>query len=144
MSDGSDGPVMQRQEPTATLLDDEEHRSMRRGLLDLLLSELASEDERRREFAELLAPEVAELLAPKVAELLAPEVVELIPPPDGWIDGRAASRHLGISHQRLQKRAATGEIPSHQGRPGMKRFFRRSELDAWRARNGSAYGASDG
>ena len=135
----SDGPAMQRQEPTP--LDDEEHRSMRRGLLDVLLSD----DERRAlchvlapEVAELLAPEVAELLAPEVAELLAPKVAELLPPVDGWVDGRAASRYLGISHQRLQKRSATGEIPSHQGRPGMKRYYRRSELDAWRARNRSA------
>ncbi len=122
----SDGSVTQRQEPTP--LDDEEHRSMRRGLLAMLLAELADDDERRREFAYLLAPEVAELL----------------PPPDGWIDGRGAARYLGISHQRLQKRAAAGEIPFHQGGPGTKLYFRRSELDAWRARNRSAYGASDG
>ena len=104
-------------------LDDEERRS----LLDALLEALAADDERRRAFCELLVPGVSELL----------------PEPDGWLDSAAASRYLSIGRQALQRLARSGQILSHQGGSTTKRYYRRSELDAWRA-NRSAHGASDG
>ena len=42
-------------------LDDEEHRSVRRGLLDALLAELADDDERAPAFCELLVPGVSRI-----------------------------------------------------------------------------------
>jgi hypothetical protein len=46
--------------------------------------------------------------------------------------------HLGVHRDTIRRLAAELAIPSQQGGPGCKLFFRRSDLDAWRCANGSA------
>ena len=53
-----------------------------------------------------------------------------------WLDSRHAADYLGVHRDTLRKLAAERTIPSEQDGPGCKLYFRRSELDAWRAGGG--------
>lgn len=55
---------------------------------------------------------------------------------DAWLTSAEAAAHVRLSLSELQRRAATREIPSQQDVPGGRRYYRRSELDAWRAGRG--------
>ena len=72
---------------------------------------------------------LAELLAPRIE----PRLSASKPEPDGWMDAKSAARYLGISLHALHKLTAARAIPFHQDGPGCKCWFKRSELDAWRA-----------
>jgi hypothetical protein len=54
------------------------------------------------------------------------------PEPDGWLDSKQAAAYVGMTRNALHKRTAAGDIPCEQEVPGGKRWFKRSELDAWR------------
>lgn len=69
-------------------------------------------------------------LAERVADLIT---TRLQPPADEWLTTRQAAGHLGMSVDALHKLTAGRQIPVHQDRPGARCWFRRSELDEWRA-----------
>ncbi|MGO9958165.1 MAG: helix-turn-helix domain-containing protein [Solirubrobacteraceae bacterium] len=50
---------------------------------------------------------------------------------DEWLDTKEAASYLGMHCDTLRKLAAANAIRSQQDRPGCKRRYRRSELDAW-------------
>jgi excisionase family DNA binding protein len=52
---------------------------------------------------------------------------------DGWLTTKEAATYLGISVAALHRYTAARQIPFEQATPRGKCFFRRSELDAWRA-----------
>jgi excisionase family DNA binding protein len=82
---------------------------------------------------------IAGLLA-QVAKFVAAAVVARLEAPCGsdaeWLDSRHAAEYLGVHRDTLRKLAAERAIPSEQDGPGCKLFFRRSDLDAWRAGGG--------
>jgi excisionase family DNA binding protein len=49
------------------------------------------------------------------------------------MDSKQAAAYLGISPSSLWKLTAARDIPFEQDKPGGKCWFKRSELDAWRA-----------
>jgi excisionase family DNA binding protein len=53
-----------------------------------------------------------------------------------WLDSRHAADYLGLHRDTLRKLAAARTIPSEQDGPRCKLYFRRSDLDAWRAGGG--------
>jgi excisionase family DNA binding protein len=74
-----------------------------------------------------------DLLADRVAECLenrtkasSPEISE------GWLTTKQAADYLAISYDRMGKLAAARIIPSAQEAAGGKRYFTRSDLDAYR------------
>lgn len=83
-----------------------------------LLDELRGNPIALRELAEALAP-----------LLTAPDEKPL----DGWLTTRQAADHLGVTLNALHKLTAARAIPFEQDGPGCKCWFRRSDLDAWRA-----------
>ncbi len=56
---------------------------------------------------------------------------------DEWLDSRAAAKYLGVHRDTLRRLAAEGKVRSEQDGPGCKFYFRRSDLDHWRAACGS-------
>jgi excisionase family DNA binding protein len=81
-----------------------------------------------RALLEDLSPEeLAEL-----ARRLAPYLVEPNRSEDHWLTTREAARYLGVGLSELQRKAACGEVKSEQNVPNGKRYFRASDLDAWR------------
>lgn len=55
-------------------------------------------------------------------------------PEDGWMDSKAAAAYLGFgSTSPLKKLTAARAIPFEQDARGGKCWFKRSELDRWRA-----------
>ena len=71
-----------------------------------------------------------------LAQLLAPHLPEGdadASPSDGWVTTSQAALHLGISVHALHRLTAARSVPFHQHTPGGRCYFRRSELDAWRA-----------
>jgi excisionase family DNA binding protein len=78
---------------------------------------------------ELGPDDLAELAARLAPFLPAPED----PAPDGWLSTREAASHLGISVNALHKLTAARAIRFEQAKPGGRCWFRRSDLDAWRA-----------
>ena len=75
-----------------------------------------------------LGPEDLRALAEALAPYLAP------PAEDAWLGTREAAEHLGVSRSRLHRLTASRAIPFTQDVAGGKCHFRRSDLDAWRAR----------
>lgn len=75
-----------------------------------------------------------------LAGLVAAALREPTVPDDVWLDSRAAADHLGLHRDTLRKLAAEGSVPSEQDAPGCKRFYRRSDLDQWRASGGRSNG----
>lgn len=55
---------------------------------------------------------------------------------DAWLGTREAAEHLGIHPDTLRRAARERAIPFEQDGPGRKLYFRRSELDRWRANGG--------
>jgi excisionase family DNA binding protein len=83
-----------------------------------------------------------EELADRIADRLADRLGERQQQADRWLDTRSAAAHLGVNRDTLRKLAAAGVIASEQEGPGCKRFFRRSDLDAWRAGAGAGFHAA--
>lgn len=71
---------------------------------------------------------LADRLAPRVAALLQ-ETAES----ERWLNSAQAADYLGLTRNALHKLTSAREIPFEQDGPSCKLFFRRSELDAWRA-----------
>jgi excisionase family DNA binding protein len=69
----------------------------------------------------------------ELAERLAPLLAERLGGQDEWKDTREAADYLRMGVSTLGRMAKAGEVPAHQDCPGGKYFFKRSELDAWRA-----------
>jgi hypothetical protein len=67
-----------------------------------------------------------------LAERLAPFLRPASAVPDGWLTTREAAAYAGVSVNALQRAAGLGDVHSEQRCHGGKRFFRRSDLDAWR------------
>jgi excisionase family DNA binding protein len=86
-------------------------------------------------------PLVAALLAElddDALRVLAERLVPYLPEPEqpapgGWLSTSEAASHLGISVNALHKLTAARAIRFEQAKPGAKCWFRKSDLDAWRA-----------
>jgi excisionase family DNA binding protein len=76
--------------------------------------------------------EDVELIARRVVELLRDELRDQRAD-DGWMDSKQAAAYLSLTVAALHRVTARREVPFHQDRPGGKCWFKRSELDAWRA-----------
>jgi excisionase family DNA binding protein len=85
------------------------------GLAQALLAELGPDD-------------LAEL-----ARRLAPFLPQPATTGDGWLTTAQAAEHLGVSVHALHRLTAARTIPFHQDGPGARCYFKRSDLDAWRA-----------
>jgi hypothetical protein len=76
-----------------------------------------------------------------LADLLAPRVSPPAPSSearaDEWLDAKRAAGYMGLSIHALHKLTAARSMPFHQDGPGCKLWFRRDELDAWRAAGGA-------
>jgi excisionase family DNA binding protein len=73
----------------------------------------------------------------KLASRLAPYLPRPeAPAEERWLSTREAAAHLGISANALHKLTAARAIPFEQARAGGRCWFRRSNLDAWRANGG--------
>ncbi len=77
-----------------------------------------------------LLAQLAELVADRVAVRLATPRVSA---KDEWLDTRRAAEYLGIHRDSLRRLAAERAIPTEQAGTGCKLYFKRSDLDAWRA-----------
>lgn len=78
---------------------------------------------------------LAELSLDDLAEL-ARKLEPFLPrqdAPGGWLTTAGAATHLGISVHSLHRLTAERRIPFAQDTPGGKCFFRRCDLDQWRA-----------
>lgn len=71
---------------------------------------------------------LAHALAPRLQRLTAGDTAQ-----DGWMDSRAAAAYLGLSTHALHRLTAARSIPCSQDRPGGRCYFKRSDLDEWRA-----------
>ena len=85
--------------------------------------------------------QIFESLISHLADRVTAAVVARLGSPDAgseaeWLDSRHAADYLGVHRDTLRKLAAERAIPSEQDGPGCKLFFRRSDLDAWRAGGG--------
>jgi excisionase family DNA binding protein len=74
---------------------------------------------------------LADVLAEKVAARLPRWQVE-----DGWMTSAMAADYLAVPLSTLRKLTAAGSIPFTQDIPGGRCYFKRSELDQWRAGEG--------
>jgi excisionase family DNA binding protein len=70
----------------------------------------------------------------QLAQRIAP-YLQLAPPPadDGWLTTKQAAAYLGITTNALHKLTSARAIPFEQAAHGAKCYFRRSDLDGWRA-----------
>ncbi|GEM_PF-4082370 len=73
-----------------------------------------------------------ERIAARVADLVIARM-GVSAAPDEWMSTREASAYLGITVNALHKLSSARQIPFSQNAPGAKLFFRRADLDAWRA-----------
>jgi hypothetical protein len=78
-----------------------------------------------------LSPDDLADLAERLAPYLRPAQTD-----GGWLDTKAAAAHLGISTHAMHRLSAERAIPFSQSAPGAKCYFRRSDLDEWRATGG--------
>ncbi len=72
---------------------------------------------------------LADALAEKIAARLPLQEVE-----DGWMTSAQAADYLAVPISTLRKLTAAGLIPFAQDVAGGRCYFKRSELDRWRAR----------
>lgn len=75
-------------------------------------------------------------LLDSLADQLAPRVAALLQEAAGrtdWLDSGEAADYLCLSTNALHKLTSARRIPFEQDVPGAKLYFRRSELDEWRA-----------
>ncbi len=91
------------------------------------MNELASAFVRSLDDAAL--EELTDLLAPRLEARLA----STGPAIDEWLDHKGAAAYLGLTPNALEKHASARTVPFEQAGPGCKRFYRRSQLDVWRA-----------
>lgn len=75
---------------------------------------------------------LANVLAEKVAARLSRQEIE-----DGWMTSAQAADYLAVPISTLRKLTAAGLIPFAQDVAGGRCYFKRSELDRWRARGTS-------
>jgi excisionase family DNA binding protein len=73
----------------------------------------------------------------QLADLVADRVAARLSAPrqdakDEWLDTRRAAEYLGIHRDSLRRLAAERSIPTEQAGAGCKRYFKRSDLGAWR------------
>ena len=69
----------------------------------------------------------------ELAERLAPYLpTPPTPVEDGWLTTREAAEYIAKSVDALHKLTAARAIPFEQDGPGARRYFKRSDLDAWR------------
>jgi excisionase family DNA binding protein len=85
-----------------------------------------------------LARALVAALDPDDLAVLARMLAPYLPAPapaveDRWLDTRQAAEHLGVSVHALHRLTAARSVPFRQDAPGGRCYFRRSELDAWRA-----------
>lgn len=73
---------------------------------------------------------LADAVAARVVERLREHVAA---DGDGWMTTREAANYLGISVHSLHKLTAAREIPFEQNGEGARCYFKRADLDAWRA-----------
>jgi excisionase family DNA binding protein len=52
---------------------------------------------------------------------------------DGWMTTTEAARYLDLSVHAIHRLSAERAIPCSQDRPGARLYFKRAELDRWRA-----------
>jgi excisionase family DNA binding protein len=90
------------------------------AIVDALLAEL--DDAALAELASRLAPFLPPFLSARVDA-----------GDDPWLTTREAAAHLGLSVPAVHRLLARNAIPFSQAAPGARCWFRRSELDAWRA-----------
>jgi excisionase family DNA binding protein len=72
-------------------------------------------------------------IAERIAAKLAPRAAQ----DDEWLDSSEAARYLGVHRDTLRRLVAQGRVNCEQDAPGCKLYFRRSDLDRWRACGGS-------
>jgi len=86
-----------------------------------------------------VASELLDALAERLADPIAQRVVEMLRDrerdtrDEHWLDSRRAARYLGLSLASLHRLTAARRIPFHQDGPNCRCWFKRDELDAWRA-----------
>jgi excisionase family DNA binding protein len=79
-----------------------------------------------------LAPDDLAALAERLRPFLEPTSSER-PGGDGWLTTKDAAAYLGVSVNSLHKATAERRIPFAQDAPNARCFFKRSDLDEWRA-----------
>ena len=91
--------------------------------------------------ATVLVPVLDDQALDTLADLLVPRVSPRPPSDharaDEWLDAKRAAGHIGLSIHALHKLTAARSMAFHQEGPGCKLWFRRDELDAWRAAGGA-------
>lgn len=68
-----------------------------------------------------------------IAERIAAKLASQAPWDDECFDSRKAAAYLGVHRDTLRRLAAEGRVNCEQDGPGCKLYFRRSDLDRWRA-----------
>jgi excisionase family DNA binding protein len=84
-----------------------------------------------------LARALLDELEPDDLAELAGRLIDYLPAPaveDRWLTTREAATHLGLTPNAVHKLVKARAIPFEQDAPGCKCYFRRADLDAWRAR----------
>lgn len=72
----------------------------------------------------------------ELAALLEPRLRRLAEPAgNGWLDTRGAAAYLGLSKPALHRLTSERRVPFSQDSPGARCYFRRSDLDDWRAQS---------
>lgn len=88
---------------------------------------------RVEDLLDLLADALADRLADRLARRDDSEAPE---PDDAWLTTAQAAQYLGLHRDTVRKLAAGRDLPCEQDAPGCKLYFRRAELDQWRASGG--------
>ena len=70
----------------------------------------------------------------ELAARLAPYLPTPAPAEDRWLTTARAAAYLGITTTALHKHTTARSIPFEQDKPSGKCWFKRSDLDTWRAR----------
>lgn len=68
-----------------------------------------------------------------LAERLSPFLRAPTRRDDEWLSTKQTAEYLGLTVHAVHHYISEGRLPFHQERPGARCYFRRSELDAWRA-----------
>lgn len=79
---------------------------------------------------EALTVELSEAQLDELASRVAARLAK--PAPDRWLDTSEAAEYVGLHVDTLRRYAAEGTVPSEQHEQHCRRYFRQSELDAWR------------
>lgn len=80
-----------------------------------------------------LDDETLDALADRVADRLARRLDGRPPAADGWLTSREAAEYLGVSASHLKRLTASRSVPFTQDAPRARCYYRRSDLDGWRA-----------